>query len=301
MLRKISQAVDLLMVDQKILGILFGVCAGAMWAVEAVLGKILFSSFSFVQVTASEVFFAALTAFVYVLATRENIKLEGKDFGNILVVGVVGTVFAPLMYFLGLSQTFAINATLIAHLQPLFVGIFGSYFLREKLHRHDLFGGLLIVLAAILITSRTFYNLTTFRFGNFGDMIVFFAMVSWAIVAIPGKQLTKQASSVVIVGYRFLIASVVFVPVLLCLNQLIISSIYQVLLGVLVGLGYIFYYEGLKRIKSGQVALTELSSPFFTSILAWYLLGETVMPMQVIGTLLLICGLFILTQEEAKQ
>jgi len=291
----------LLMVDQKILGILFGVCAGAMWAVEAVLGKILFSSFSFVQVTASEVFFAALTAFVYVLATRENIKLEGKDFGNILVVGVVGTVFAPLMYFLGLSQTFAINATLIAHLQPLFVGIFGSYFLREKLHRHDLFGGLLIVLAAILITSRTFYNLTTFRFGNFGDMMVFFAMVSWAIVAIPGKQLTKQASSVVIVGYRFLIASVVFVPVLLCLNQLIISSIYQVLLGVLVGLGYIFYYEGLKRMKSGQVALAELSSPFFTSILAWYLLGETVMPMQVIGTLLLICGLFILAQEEAKQ
>ena len=291
----------MLMVDQKILGILFGVCAGAMWAVEAVLGKMLFSSFSFVQVTASEVFFAALTAFVYVLATRENIKLEGKDFGNILVVGVVGTVFAPLMYFLGLSQTFAINATLIAHLQPLFVGIFGSYFLREKLHRHDLFGGLLIILAAILITSRTIYNLTTFRFGNFGDMIVFFAMVSWAIVAIPGKQLTKQASSVVIVGYRFLIASVVFVPVLLCLNQLIISSIYQVLLGVLVGLGYIFYYEGLRRTKSGQVALTELSSPFFTSILAWYLLGETVMPMQVIGTLLLICGLFILAQEEAKQ
>lgn len=272
-----------------------------MWAVEAVLGKILFSSFSFVQVTASEVFFATLTAFAYVLATREHVRLDGKDFGNVLAVGVVGTVFAPLMYFFGLSHTFAVNATLIAHLQPLFVAIFGFYFLKEKLHRHDLFGGFLIILAAILITSRTVYNLTAFRFGNFGDLMVFFAMVSWAIVAIPGKQLTRQASSVLIVGYRFLIASIVFVPVLLYLDQLIISSIYQVLLGVLAGLGYIFYYEGLKRIKSSQVALAELSSPFFTSILAWNLLGETVTPMQMIGALLLISGLFILTGEKSKQ
>jgi drug/metabolite transporter (DMT)-like permease len=289
------------MVNQKILGILFGVGAGAMWAVEAVLGKILFASFSFIQVTASEVFFATLTAFAYVLATREHVRLDGKDLGNVLVVGVVGTVFAPLMYFFGLSHTLAVNATLIAHLQPLFVAIFGFYFLREKLHRHDLFGGLLIILAAILITSRTVYNLTAFRFGNFGDLMVFFAMVSWAIVAIPGKQLTRQASSVLIVGYRFLVASIVFVPVLLYMNQLIVSSIYQVLLGVLAGLGYIFYYEGLKRMKSSQVALAELSSPFFASILAWNILGETVMPMQMIGALLLISGLYILTGEKAKQ
>lgn len=291
----------MLMVDQKILGILFGVCAGAMWAVEAVLGKILFSSFSFVQVTASEVFFAALTAFAYVLATNKQLKLDSRGFRNVLVVGLVGTVFAPLMYFFGLSQTFAINATLIAHLQPLFVAVFGFCFLKERLRRHDFVGGVLIILAAILITSRTIYNLATFRFGNFGDLMVFFAMLSWAVVAIPGKRLTGQTSSVAIVCYRFLIASVVLVPILLCLNQFIISSIFQVLLGVLVGLGYIFYYEGLKRIKSSQVALTELTSPFFTAILAWNFLGETIVPMQMIGALLLIPGLYILTREKPEQ
>ena len=294
----VTSAGDLVMVNQKILGILFGVSAGATWAVEAILGKLLFRSFTFIQVAGSEVFFATLTAFAYILLRRERVKFNGKNIWNLLVVGVVGTVFAPLMFFFGLTQTFAINATLIAHLQPLFVAVFGFYFLKERLHKHDFTGGVLIILAAILITSRTAQNLVDFKIGNFGDLMVFFATLSWAIVAIPGKQLTKETSSVTIVSFRFLIASIVFIPILFCLNQLIVNSVYQVLLGVLVGLGYIFYYEGLKRIKASQVALTELSSPFFTAVFARYFLGETVTPMQVIGALLLMFGLYVLTREK---
>jgi len=284
-------------VNQKIVGILFGVGAGAMWAVEAIIGKILFHSFTFIQVTASEVFFATLTAFGYILARKERPKFNGKNIWNLIAVGLVGTVFAPLMYFFGLTQTFTVNATLIAHLQPLLVAIFGFYFLKEQVHKHDFAGGIIIVFAAILITGRTADNFTKFQIGNFGDLMVFFATLGWAAVAIPGKQLAQNTSSVIIVGCRFLIASIAFMPILLHLNQFIVNSIYQVLLGVLVGLGYIFYYEGLKRIKASQVALTELSSPFFAAVLAWHFLGETITLMQTMGALLLVFGLFILTKE----
>jgi drug/metabolite transporter (DMT)-like permease len=200
------------------------------------------------------------------------------------------------MYFLGLTQTFAVNATLIAHLQPLFVAIFGVYLLKESLHKHEFAAGGAVILAVVLITGRTVDNLANLRLGNIGDLVTFLAMLGWAIVAIPGKQLTREVDSAVIVGYRFLIASAVFMPILLLLNQLYIGSIYQVLLGVVVGLGYIFYYEGLKRLKASQVALTELSSPFFATILAWHFLGETTTPMQVAGALLLMLGLYILAQ-----
>jgi drug/metabolite transporter (DMT)-like permease len=286
------------MVDQQVLGLLFGVCAGAIWAVEAVLGKMLFHSATFLQVAATEAFFAALTAFAYVLVRRTQVKFTRTNVSKLLVVGLVGTVFAPVMYFFGLSQTFAVNATLIAHLQPLFVSLFGFYFLKERLQKRDFLAGLLIVFAAVLITSRTIDNLAAFTFGNLGDLTVFFATVSWAIVAIPGKQLTEDTSSVLIVCYRFVIASLVFLPLLLILNQLVVTSLYQVLLGVLVGLGYIFYYEGLRRSKASHIALTELSAPFFTAILAWRFLGEIITPMQTIGAIILICGLFVLTQER---
>lgn len=287
------------MVDQQILGLLFGVCAGAIWAVEAVLGKMLFHSATFLQVAATEAFFAALTAFAYTLVRRTHMKLTRKNVSKLLAVGLVGTVFAPVMYFFGLSQTFAVNASLIAHLQPLFVSLFGFYFLKERLQKRDFLAGLLIVFAAVLITSRTVDNLAAFTFGNLGDLTVVFATVSWAIVAIPGKQLTEETSSVLIVCYRFIIASLVFLPLLLILNQLVITSPYQILLGVLVGLGYIFYYEGLRRSKASHIALTELSAPFFTAILAWHFLGEVITPMQTIGATLLLCGLLVLTQERS--
>ena len=102
--------------------------------------------------------------------------------------------------------------------------------------------------------------------------------------------MTEKTKSVTIVSYRFLIASIVFIPVPLYLNQLVINSIYQILIGVVVGLGYILYYEGLRRIKASQVALTEISSTFFIAIFAFLFLGENVTPIQIVGAILLISG-----------
>jgi len=284
------------MVGQKVLGVLFGVIAGFMWAVETVLGKILLSSLSFIQVTASEAFFAALTAFAYILLSRKPVKIKSLCLKDILLVGFVGTVLAPLAYFFGLTQTFAVNATLLAHLQPLFVSILGFFFLKERIHKYDVMGGVMIGFAVILIIGRTLDNIVNLKLGNMGDLGVLLATLGWAFVAIPGKRLTKHASSILIVAYRFLVASIFFLPLLLFLNQLAIKSIYQVLLGVIVGLGYILYDEGLKRIKACQAALTELSSLFFVTALAWIILGEYVTIIQVIGALLLIMGLTALTR-----
>jgi drug/metabolite transporter (DMT)-like permease len=202
------------------------------------------------------------------------------------------------MFFYGLSQTFAVNATLIAHLQPLFVSVFGAYFLNERLDQDDYVGGALILLSALLITSRTLPDLLSLRIGNFGDLMVSVATLSWAIVTVPGKKLTRETSSSVITGLRFLISATIFISALFVLNELVLRSVYQILIGVLVGLGSIFYYESLKRIKANRVALVELSSPFVAAILAWYILGEIVTVMQILGAMILVTGFYMLTRDR---
>ena len=182
-------------------------------------------------------------------------------------------------------------------MQPFFIAVLGYFFLKEHLSKSDLIGGILTIFAVVLITSRTVENLTNLKIGNFGDLVIFFAMCCWAIVAIPGKYLTKKVSSAVIVSFRFLIALIVILPILLYFNQLIITSIYQVLLGVLVGVGYIFYYEGMKRLKASQVAFTELSAPVFIAIFAWPLFGKIVTTLQIMGIVLLMLGLYMLTKK----
>jgi len=284
--------------NQKVIGILFGISAGAMWAIEVIVGKFLLSSLSFIQVAASETFFAAIVSLAYALLSGKSLKLKSSKLGDILLIGIVGSVLAPVAYFLGLSLTLAVNATLLAHLQPLFISILGFTFLGEKIRRNDVIGGLIIGFAAILITCRSIENLIALKFGNLGDVIILFATLGWAIVAIPGKRLSKVVESTLIVGYRFLVASAVFLPMLIILGQPIIESIYQLILGLVAGLGYIFYYEGLKRLKASQVALTELSSPFFTAILAYLIFGEYLSIMQIIGAIMLFMGLTLLAQKE---
>ena len=285
-------------VNRKIFGVLFGVLAGVMWAFEAILGKILLPSLNSIQIAASESLFAAITSFTYILLSGKPIKVKASHKTDILFVGLVGSVLAPIAYFLGLKLTFAINATLLAHIQPLFISILGFLFLGEKIQRNDVIGGLMIGAAAILVSGRNLENLSNLRF-NVGDLVVLLATFCWALAAIPGKRLTETNSSMLIVGYRFLVASIFFIPLLLILDQLMIKSIYQVILGVIIGLGYIFYYEGLRRIKASQVALTELSSPLFTAILAWFTLKEYMTWLQAIGALLLVAGLIILAHESS--
>ena len=285
------------MQNQQLLGVLFGIGAGAVWAIEAILGKFLFQSFSFLQVAANEAFFATLVCLLYSFRKRQRPKQLRTNLIKILVIGLIGTVLAPLLYFLGLSQTLAINATLIAHLQPLFVAYFSYFFLKEQLHHNDYLTGCLVFLAVIFITGRSFENLMALQLGTIGDVLVFFAMLSWAIVAIPGKMLTRQMHSIMIVFLRFVVASSVFLPTLILVDQLTFPTFLQSVLGALVGFGYILYYEGLKRIKTSQLALTELSAPFFAMVLAYYFLGEVISLLQGIGMILLILGLYLLTQN----
>jgi drug/metabolite transporter (DMT)-like permease len=285
------------MQNQQLLGVLFGISAGAMWAIEAILGKFLFQSLTFLQIAASEAFFASLICFLYILIQRKRPNQVRSNMGKILVLGLIGTVLAPLLYFLGLSQTLAINATLIAHLQPLFVAYFSYFFLKEHLHSNDYLAGGLVLLAVIFITGRSLENLSALHLGTLGDVIVFFAMLSWAIVAIPGKVLTRQMGSIMIVFLRFIVASSVFLPTLILVNQFTSPTVLQAVLGALVGFGYILYYEGLKRIKASQLALTELSAPFFAMVLAYYFLGEATSLLQGIGMVLLFLGLYLLTRN----
>jgi drug/metabolite transporter (DMT)-like permease len=73
---------------------------------------------------------------------------------------------------------------------------------------------------------------------------------------------------------------------------------YQVMIGIVVGVGTILYVEGLKRNKAAEVSALELSTPFFAAILSFFVLGELVTQMQIVGMVLLLTGVLFLSRRE---
>ncbi len=287
---------------KKYIGILAIIFASIMWAIEPILAKLSYVNSDFLHTSAIRAIFVTLTALVYVAITKKgNLKIKKKQLPKLVYIAIVGTLFADLMYYLALTRIPVINAVIIGHMQPIFIILIGFLLLKEdKLTKFDYLGIAFMIIAGILVTTRRLENFAAMRFGTVGDLIVLSATVAWATTAIAVRKYLKGMNAGVLTFYRFLFASIVFVIYLIFTSSVNIANIYQVLTGIVIGIGTILYYEGLKRIKAAQVSALELSTPFFAAILGFFILGELVSRMQIVGILLLLFGIYCLSKKEDR-
>jgi len=281
-------------------GILAILGASLMWAVEPVFAKLAYANSDFLQTSAIRAIVVALTALLYVFFTgRRNLKVTKRQLSKLLYLAIAGTIFADLLYFFALTKISVLNAVLLGHMQPIFIILIGFFFLKEdKLTKFDYAGIFIMIIAAVFVTTGTLENLFVIKLGTAGDIYVLLATVAWATTAIVMRKYLRGLDAGVITFYRFSIASVIFIVYLSLKSSLVLSNIYQVLVGVIVGAGTILYYEGLKRIKAAQVSAMELSTPFFAALLGFLILGEWVTIMQISGMVLLFVGVCLLSKKE---
>ena len=284
----------------KHVGIVSILFASLMWSVEPVFAKLSYQNSDFLHTSMVRAVFVTLVALIYVMITNKaDFRISRKQFPPLLYVAIVGTVFADLMYFFALTQVPVVNAVVIGHLQPVFIVLMGYILLRgDRLNRFDYLGVLFMILSGLLVSTKTVENFMSLKFGSMGDLFVLFATVAWATTTIAARKYLREVNAGVITFYRFLVASVFFTFYLVFFSYVSVSSVYQVLVGVVVGVGTILYYEGLKRIKAAQVSAVELSTPFFAAILGFVVLGEGVTLLQIVGMFLLFVGIYYLSKKE---
>ena len=286
--------------SRKTVGIVCILAASIMWAIEPIFGKLSYSNSDFLHTSVIKALFVALTALIYALITNKGkLKINRVQFSTLAYIGIVGTVFADLIYFYAFTKISVINAVLIGHMQPIFIVLMGFFILKEdKLTGFDYLGILFMIIAGLLVTTRTFENLYMLKLGTFDDFLVLLATIAWATTGIAMRKFLKDMNAGVVAFYRFLIASVLFVIYISYTSSITISNPYQVLVGIVVGIGTVLYYEGLKRLKAAQVGALELSTPFFAAILSFFVLGEITTFIQVIGIVLLLIGVYFLSKKE---
>jgi drug/metabolite transporter (DMT)-like permease len=286
--------------DAKKTGTLAILGASLMWAFEPVFAKLAYRSSDFLQTSAIRAICVVLVALMYVILRKQrNFKITGRQFSMLVYVALAGTIIGDLVYFYALTRVPVLNAVLIAHLQPIFIVLIAFFFLKEdKLTTYDYLGIVTMIIAGILVTTKTMENLAAVKLGTAGDVYVLLATVVWATTTIAVRKYLRGLDAGIVTFYRYLVASAVFVVYLSLRSSLVLSNIYQILIGVIVGAGTIFYYEGLKRIKAAQVGALELATPFFAALFGFCILGERVTIMQITGIALLFIGVWILSKKE---
>jgi drug/metabolite transporter (DMT)-like permease len=288
-------------VQIKSVGIIAILSASIMWAIEPIIAKFSFQSADFIQTSGIRAIFAAITALCYMILTRKfSLRIARRDIPSIVYIAVVGTLVADLLYLFALTMIPVINAVLIGHMQPIFIVLMGWIVLRQdRLNRFDYLGILVMIFSALFVTSGSVERLLSLHLGSYGDVIVLGATITWASAAIVMRKFLKDINAGVLTFYRFFIASVVFSGFLWVNNGLFIQNYYQILLGIIIGIGTVLYYEGLKRMKAAQVGALELSTPLFAALLGFFVLNENISGLQVVGILFLCLGIYFLSRKDS--
>ncbi len=287
-------------VDAKKIGVLAILAASVIWAVEAVLARLTYSYSDVVSTAAARAFLVVPVALIYAALTAKGALNPGrKALPAIAYVVVMGTLVGDLVYYFALGKTSLLNAVLLGHLQPVLITLLGFLILRgDRLNRYDYAGIGLMLLAGTLVATRTVENLLGLHLGTIGDLYVLAATAAWATTAIAARKYLTALNAGVLTLWRYAIASAAFALYLAARGIFFVPSFTQLTIGVLVGIGTILYYEGLKRIKAAQVGALELSTPLFGAILGLTVFGEAVTGLQVLGIAVLVAGVLLLSKRE---
>ena len=122
--------------------------------------------------------------------------LKRKQWLLLIGVGLIGGSIPFLLYFKGLSLTEPAQAVFVHKTLFIYVAVLAFIFLKEKISRNFLIGGLALLLGNILLL-----RLIPHRFG-WGDFLIFLATLFWASENVLSKYLLKELSSRMVIWAR---------------------------------------------------------------------------------------------------
>ncbi len=212
-----------------------------------------------------------------------------------LVVG------STTLVLLGLNFTTATNTSLINATQPTITALLCWAFLAERLRQIQWLGiGLAFAGIALMLLRGDWEVLVNFSF-NGGDLFVLLAMFGFAayginIRRIPAEfHVRESLFAIILLGMvpllpLYLIESVVYRPVPLALETVLVVTVLALLVSVL---GMMMWTRGNQLIGANRAAIYVNLLPLFGATLAVLLLGESIRTYHLVGGALIASGMWL--------
>ncbi len=233
--------------------------------------------------------------------------VPAKDILLLFFASIFALVLNQLPYFVGLSITSPIDASIVVTTLPILTMILAALFIKEPITLMKSVGVMVGASGAILLV----YNSHTPKVGesNFwGNMIVLSAVLSFAIYLTVFKKLITRYSPITIMKWMFLFASIIIYP--FCHKALIQTdyasftpSIYLRIAYVVVLSTFITYMLiaiGQKVLRPTTFSMYNYLQPIVASIAAVVIGIDTFGIEKALSTVLVFAGVYIVTQSKSR-
>jgi drug/metabolite transporter (DMT)-like permease len=191
-------------------GYLAIVTAAAFFGAWPTLSKIVLAVIHSAIVLA---FLVQLIPAVALLPTLRHIRLSRANLKFVLLTGIAGSVFAPLIYFIGLQRTTATNAVLLSNSEALFTVLLAYAFLGERATRREYIALAGIAVGAFVVTTELRFGDVRFLEFLIGNILLVIAAVGWASSNTVSSFLLRRMKILPLLGFQFLIGAVCYAPI----------------------------------------------------------------------------------------
>ncbi len=230
-----------------------------------------------------------------------------EHYFKIILLGILGNVVYQLLFIYGIDKTLAGNSSLILATVPVWTLLLATTLNKER-HGIGVWSGIIITLVGIcFVVSGNRTNLSLDGNLPVGDLLVLLAAITWALYTVGSQNLAREYGALPVTAWTLCIAT----PGLILAGSKslwsmdlgkvpIVSWIGVCYAGVMaLAVAYYFWNYSLEKIGAPRTAAFSNLVPVIALSTALVLLGEVPSTPQLIGTGIILIGLWITRQGKS--
>lgn len=230
-------------------------------------------------------------------------KVAKKDLLMLALCGLLGFAANQALFYEGLNLTTPVDASIIHVVNPIFVLIFASILISEKVTFVKVIGIALGTAGAlILILYGRMVNMSTNSFE--GNILVMFNMLSYAMYLVLIKPMVAKYHTMTILKWVSFFGFLMILPFSLRgITHLQLQSVpvhawlgvaYVVVLNTFVA--YLLINYALKTVEASMVSYYTYLQPVIASVMSLSLGTEVLTAPKVVAALLIFGGVFLVNR-----
>lgn len=218
---------------------------------------------------------------------------------HVLGTAMTGVLAFNLLVYWGLHSTSATNGIILNSFIPFLVAIFGGLFYQQRLSTRQLLGLLISLIGVLTVVSHgDIQVLRSLAFAP-GDMIIFVAMICWALFTLWLKQIPAFIDRTGLMLCQVLIALILLLPLYIWEKQTAVTTIDHVqtvwsllYIGIFPSvIAFLAYAKAVTLVGSVRASVFIHAMPIFGSLLSSVLLSEPFHGYQLAGMLTIFWGI----------
>lgn len=244
----------------------------------------------------------ALPFFIIIALRRPVDKqftpVSGKDRIDILFLGFIGYYLSSLLDFSGLAYISASLERMVLYLYPTIVVILTAIMNRRRMQRYEMLALITAYagMALMFLNQQTLLNADILK----GSALVFGSAISFAVFLIKSQAVIARLGPQRFTSYTMSVAAIFTLLHYVITHGL---ELYHLtldfyLIGVFMAifctvLPSYMMNEGIHRIGANRAALISSAGPVMTLLLAYFVLGEILSTVQLLGMILIMASIYI--------